>query len=136
MNFLIKVGLGLGAGVAASIVAGLALDNFMATSSDTTKKLVLGGLAVASAMLIGPAQPALAAGVATGLLIVPAQQVIGHLMAPTPAAAAAASTPTTGMLIGGPAIGMLNSGTSGLGDMRTTGQDASDDALLSQLGLV
>jgi hypothetical protein len=137
MGMLWKIGLGAGAGILASVAGAMALDALWTTGSAQAKTWALVGMAGLAAVFIGPSNPVLAAGIATGMVLVPGQQLIaGFMTSGAPAAPAA-----TGALYGSPAYAGLgamgDAGTmAALHDSTEAAVAASDDALLRSKGLL
>ena len=97
MSGVVAAAVGLAAGLAATLVASYAIDVFMSTQSTTVQTGVLVVLAGAAGFLIG--NPAVAAGIATGLLVVPLSKAVYTAMPslanPSPMASSATTPVVT-----------------------------------------
>lgn len=148
-----SVGKAVAVGIVAGLAASFGITKFLPASSATVKNLVLVGAAALAAMYLSPI---LAAGAATGLLLIPGVQLAGTAfgklgLVPTTAAAPAATAglgtllaPHMGTLMGR-GYGTLQAPqmswgvtTSGGGSQRASYQalrDHEDDKLLRRMGI-
>jgi hypothetical protein len=122
-----------GAGVVVGLIGTNLINSVLSSQSANVKTLGLAGAAAGAAMLL-PGSPVLAAGIATGLLLVPGQQLLAGILpasflnlggapaAPvlTAGGAPAAGPPATGWL--NPRMGYLNSpALRGMGGLAAAG---------------
>lgn len=133
------IALAVGAGLAANVVASLALNALMPTSSKNTKDIALVGMAGGAAMFLG-ATP-IAMGAAMGLLLPPATQLVANLLAPAAPAAVGLLMRDESMRGEAPAAMGLLMRNETMGDMGYMGDvgdvgDMADDNLLRKVGIL
>ncbi len=116
---IVAAAVGLAAGLAATVVASYAIDVFLSTQSSTVQTGVLVGLAAGAGFLIG--NPAIAAGVATGLLVVPLSKAVYSAVPALANPSPMASTTTTPVVATAPAMSALHRRFGALHMGKTTG---------------
>jgi hypothetical protein len=103
---LVAAAIGLGAGLAATLLASYAIDVFLGSQSSTVQTGVLVGAAALTGFLVS--SPAIAAGVVTGLLVVPLSKAVYNMVPslanPTPLGGSAGVTVLPGASSGAAAV--------------------------------